>query len=152
MYDHTLASLNQSYKIGTNHVENWLVKAVRERCDFLGIQCSLDAKPTRTPSLDLIKLAKELLSGCRKELPPPRDVDMIITLINNVISGRREAAQWHQQVAKDQRAHRADYAHNRFREVLGELLEILQQIQTASKSRNEIAWTHQGEGALSRLS
>lgn len=135
MYDHTLASLNQRYKTGTNHVEDWLVKAVRQRYDLLGTSCSLDHTSFRNPSLDLIKLAWELHAGCRPTIAPPQDVDVTIKLIKNVIAGRREAAKWHQQIAKDHKASREDYAHNRFREVLCDVLDILQQVQQTSKSR-----------------
>lgn len=134
MIDHTLSAINQRYKTGTNHVEAWLSKAVRQRYDLLGIECSLDAKPTRNPSIDLIKLAQELLTGCRPTLSPPKDVDMIIRLIKDVDTGRREAAKWHQHSAKDQKDLREDYAHNKFREVLCDVLGTLQQIRPASKS------------------
>lgn len=62
--------------------------------------------------LDLIKLGHELLLGCRPSLPPPRDVDLTINMIKNVIASRREAAQWHQQLSKDQKSRPEDYAHN----------------------------------------
>lgn len=41
MHDHTLAAIEQRCNIGTKHVEDWLVKAVHQRCKLLGIACSL---------------------------------------------------------------------------------------------------------------
>ena len=139
-----ISDLYQRYKLGTKRVVSWLAETASTR-KKQSSEAALTERYARRnhaatngstvaiSTKDLLDLAQHIVSTAADQ-PPPRDIDSIIIVLKDVISGRKEYAVWYaQKNTKNGSEHLSqDRSHRHFVEVLQESLQLIKQVREVS--------------------
>ncbi|KAK4548236.1 hypothetical protein LTR36_010106 [Oleoguttula mirabilis] len=140
-----LPDLYQRYKTGTRHVVQWLANTTRQCCadDSILPDVSLgnparkrdEKAPAVISAGDLVRLARRLFQQSTPARPAPSGINSAISILTNVIAGRRECGAWYKGCSTDASGEKQDKdaSHQHFINALSEVLDHLKQTLSNSK-------------------
>ncbi|KAK4917995.1 hypothetical protein LTR49_014133 [Elasticomyces elasticus] len=142
MASYVIPDLYQRYKSGTKKVVQWLAETAGTEC--IGITSSPHSATIQLTAKNLMQLAVHISNRAKPNRAPPEHLEVNISILIHVITGRRECSLWYRK--KAELLGQKDASHNHFIEVLSTILGHLKHAREQSLSSPKKKGKGKGKG------